>query len=172
VLQAAIASIGGDEATLAKSLIISLEDVAANWYSRLPPRCIYLWQQLKDNILLNFQGFQSELDTEKDFLSCAQRDKETLPEFDRRFLQLKAQAPEVSDEQVIKQAIKAQRAGPLHSHLVRERLKIVPELYDQFAKFSKSEVQHFRKLEQQRKVPKSGEAPKHHYDDNQRNYLM
>jgi hypothetical protein len=32
-----IASAGGDEATLAKSLIISLEDAAANWYSRLPP---------------------------------------------------------------------------------------------------------------------------------------
>jgi hypothetical protein len=39
--EAAIASAGGDEATHAKSLIISLEDEAANWYSRLPPRCIY-----------------------------------------------------------------------------------------------------------------------------------
>jgi hypothetical protein len=39
--EAAIASPRGDEATLAKSLIISLEDAAANWYSRLPPRCIY-----------------------------------------------------------------------------------------------------------------------------------
>jgi hypothetical protein len=35
--EAAIASTGGDEATLAKSLVISLEDEAANWYSRLPP---------------------------------------------------------------------------------------------------------------------------------------
>jgi hypothetical protein len=39
------------------------------------------------------------------------------------------------------------RANPLHSHLVRERPKIVLELYEQFAKFSKSEAQHFRKLE-------------------------
>jgi hypothetical protein len=37
----AIASTGGDEVTLAKSLIISLEVVVANWYSRLPPKCIY-----------------------------------------------------------------------------------------------------------------------------------
>jgi hypothetical protein len=37
----AIASVGGDEAILAKSLIISLEDADANWYSRLPPYCIY-----------------------------------------------------------------------------------------------------------------------------------
>jgi hypothetical protein len=67
---------------------------------------------LKDKFILNFQGFQAELDTEEDFLSCAQRDKETLPNFYRRFLQLKAQAPEVSDDQVIAQAIKALRVGP------------------------------------------------------------
>jgi hypothetical protein len=34
--KADIASSGGDDATLAKSLIISLEDVTTNWYSRLP----------------------------------------------------------------------------------------------------------------------------------------
>jgi hypothetical protein len=34
--EAAIALAGGDKANLAKSLIISLEDAAANWYSRLP----------------------------------------------------------------------------------------------------------------------------------------
>jgi hypothetical protein len=52
--EAAIASTGGDNATLAKSLIISLEDTIANWYSRLLPRCIYSWQQLKEKFLLNF----------------------------------------------------------------------------------------------------------------------
>jgi hypothetical protein len=71
-----------------------------------------------------------ELDTEEDFLSCAQREKESLPDFYQRFLQLKAQAPEVSDEQVIAHVIKAFRVGPLHSHLVRERPNTVSELYD------------------------------------------
>jgi hypothetical protein len=52
--ESAIASAGVDEATLAKSLIISLEDAVANWYSRLPPGCIYSWQQLKEKFLLNF----------------------------------------------------------------------------------------------------------------------
>jgi hypothetical protein len=33
--EATMASAGGDKATLAKSLIISLEDAATNWYSRL-----------------------------------------------------------------------------------------------------------------------------------------
>jgi hypothetical protein len=60
----------------------------------------------------------------------------------------------VSDDQVIAQAIKALRVGALHSHLVRELVKIVSELHEQFAKFSKSEVQHFHKLEQERKVAK------------------
>jgi hypothetical protein len=157
--EATIASAGGDEATLTKSLVISLEDAAANWYSRLLPRCIYYWQQLQEKFLLNFYGFQVELDLEEDFLSYTQHEKETLPNFYRRFLQLKAQALKVSDDQVIVQASKALRVGPLHSHLVREWPKIVPELYEQFTKFSKSEVQYFYKLEQQRKTSKPDEAP-------------
>jgi UDP-2,3-diacylglucosamine pyrophosphatase LpxH len=147
--------------------MISLEDTAANWYSRLMLGCIYSWQQLKEKFLLNFQGFQAELDTEKDFLSCAQREKETLPDFYKRFQQLKAQAPEVSDDQVIAQAIKALCAGPLHSHIVREWPKTMPELYEQFTKFSKYEVQHFHKLEQQRKISKPEEASRPRYNENQ-----
>jgi hypothetical protein len=81
-----------------------------------------------------------------------------------------AQASEVSDDQVIAQAIKALLAGPLHSHLVRDRPKIVPELYEKFAKFSKSEVQHFHKFEQQRKTQKQDEPPRPRYNDNQCNY--
>jgi hypothetical protein len=42
--EAAIAIAGGDEATLTKFLTISLEDATANWYSRLPLRCIYFLQ--------------------------------------------------------------------------------------------------------------------------------
>jgi hypothetical protein len=111
-----------------------------------------------------------KLSTEDDFLSCAQHEKETLPNFYRSFLQLKAQALKVFDDQVITQAIKALRAGPLHSHLVRERPKIIVVLYEEFAKFSKSEVLYFRKLEQQRKTPKHDEAPRPpRYNDNQRN---
>jgi hypothetical protein len=44
--------------------------------------------------------------------------------------------------------MKVLRMGPLHSHLVREQSKIVSELYEQFVKFSKFEVQPFHKLEQ------------------------
>jgi hypothetical protein len=68
--ETAIALVRGDEATLAKFLIISLEDATTNWYSRLPPGCIYSWPQLKEKFLLNFQGFQAELNSKEDFLSC------------------------------------------------------------------------------------------------------
>jgi hypothetical protein len=84
--------------------------------------------------------------------------KETLSDFFSSFLHLKAQAPEVSNEQVIIQSIKALHGSQLHSYLVRECPRMLEELYDNFRKFSRIEVLHFRKLDQQRKVPKESEA--------------
>jgi hypothetical protein len=114
----------------------------------LQPRSIQSWHHLKEKILVNFQGFQAELSIEEDFLSCAQYEKESLPDFYRKFLRLKAQASNVSDEQVLMQAIKALHVGQLHNHLTRERSRTFEELYDNFQKFSKLEVLHFQKLEQ------------------------
>jgi hypothetical protein len=68
---------------------------------------------------------------------------ETLPNSCLGFLRLKPQTPEMSNYPVIAQAIKVLHAGPLNSHLVREMSKTIQELYDSFAKFSKSEVLHF-----------------------------
>jgi hypothetical protein len=84
--------------------------------------------------------------------------KETLEDFFYRFLHLKAEALEVSDEQVINEATKALCVGQLHSYLVQERPKTLEELYDNFYKFNMSEVLHFCKLDQKRKVPKENEA--------------
>jgi hypothetical protein len=58
----------------------------------------------------------------------------------------------------------------MHNQLVREQTKIVPELYEQFTEFSKSEIQYFCKLEQQRKVSKPDEALRPRYNKNQRSY--
>jgi hypothetical protein len=78
---------------------------------------------------------------------------------------------EVSHDQVIAQAIKALCVGPLHNHLVREWPKIVVDLYEEFTKFSKSNVLDFRKLEEQRKAPKHDEASRSVcYNDNQHSY--
>jgi hypothetical protein len=99
--EAAIASYGGDNMTLVKSFIISLENAASNWYARLPPRSIASWAQLKEKFLVNFQGFQADLKMEEDFFSCQQYKKETPPNFFRRFFHLKVQASEALDEQAI-----------------------------------------------------------------------
>jgi uncharacterized protein (DUF488 family) len=79
--------------------------------------------QLKEKFHINFQGFQAKLSSEEDFLSCQQCERETLSDFIWRFLCLKVQALEVSDEQVITQAIKTVCAGQLHSYLVRQHPK-------------------------------------------------
>jgi hypothetical protein len=100
--EAAIASSGGDDMTLTKSFIISLKNTTANWYARLMPRSIASWAQIKEKFLVNFQGFQADLSTQEYFFSCQQYKRETLPDFFRGFLRLKAQALEVSDEQAIK----------------------------------------------------------------------
>jgi hypothetical protein len=99
--EAAIASYRGDNMTLVKSFIISLENAASNWYARLPPRSIASWAQLKEKFLVNFQGFQADLKTEEDFFSCQQYKRETPPNFFHRFFRLKVQASEVLDEQAI-----------------------------------------------------------------------
>jgi hypothetical protein len=99
--EVAIASCGSNETTLAKSFIISLEGAAAIWYARLQPKSIPYWHHLKEKFLVNFQVFKVEHSTAEDFLSCQQYEKESLSSFFWRFLRLKAQAPEVSDDQVI-----------------------------------------------------------------------
>jgi hypothetical protein len=91
-----IASSWGNSTTFAKSFIISHESAIANWYVRLQPRSITSWGQLKEKFLINFQGFQAEIRTVEDVLSYQQYKRETLSDFFRRFLHLKAQTPEVS----------------------------------------------------------------------------
>jgi hypothetical protein len=84
--EVAIASSGGDDTTLTKSFIISLENATTNLYARLPSRSIASWAQLKEKFMVNFQGFQVDINTEEDFFSCQQYERETLLDFFRRFV--------------------------------------------------------------------------------------
>jgi hypothetical protein len=60
--QVAVASAGGDDATMAKSFIIALEGPALTWFTRLPPLSIDSWRSLRDKFLLNFQGYRPDID--------------------------------------------------------------------------------------------------------------
>jgi hypothetical protein len=58
------------------------------------------------------------------------------------------------------QANKALRVGQRHNHLVREHPRTLKELYEEFWKFSRAKVLHFRKLGQQLRMQVQGHSSK------------
>jgi hypothetical protein len=149
--QVAITSSGGDDATMAKSFIITLEGPSLTWYTRLPPLSIDSWKGLRDKFLLNFQGYRPDTDALVELSLCKQQEKETLQEYYRKFLTLKSQLPLVDDHIAIHYAISGLRAGVLYSHCIRDPHKNLQELYQLFEKYARSEELHQRKVESQRK---------------------
>jgi hypothetical protein len=149
--QVAVASSGGDDATMAKSFIIALEGPALTWFTRLPLLSIDSWRSLRDKFLLNFQGYRPDTDALAELSLCKQLEKETLREYYRKFLTLKSQLPSVDDQIAIHYAISDLRAGVLYSHCIRDPPKNLQELYQLFEKYAKSEELHQRKVESQRK---------------------
>jgi hypothetical protein len=149
--QVAVASSGGDDATMAKSFIIALEGPALTWFTRLPPLSIDSWRSLRDKFLLNFQGYRPDTDALAELSLCKQLEKETLREYYRKFLTLKSQLPSVDDQIAIHYAISGLRAGVLYSHCIRDPPKNLQELYQLFEKYARSEELHQRKIESQRK---------------------
>jgi hypothetical protein len=150
--QVAVASFGGDDATMAKSFIIALEGPALTWYTRLPPLSIDSWKGLRDKFLLNFQGYRPDTDALAELSLCKRQEKETLREYYRKFLTLKSQLPLVDDHITIHYAISGLRAGVLYSHCIRDPPKNLQELYQLFEKYARSEELHQRKVESQRKT--------------------
>jgi hypothetical protein len=95
--QVAIASSEGDDATMAKSFIIALEEPALRWYTKLPPLSIDSWKTLRDKFLLNFQGYMPDTDALAELSLYRQHEKETLREYYKKFL-LKCNAPNFAVE--------------------------------------------------------------------------
>jgi hypothetical protein len=149
--QVAVASSGGDDATMAKSFIITLEGPALTWYTRLPPLSIDSWRSLRDKFLLNFQGYRPDTDALAELWLYKQLEKETLWEYYRKFLTLKSQLPSVDDQITIHYAISGLRASVLYSHCIRDPPKNLQELYQLFEKYARSKELHQRKVESQRK---------------------
>jgi hypothetical protein len=121
--EAATLSASGDDSVLVKSFIIAADEAATQWYSPLSTGVIHEWDDLKQRILSNFQGFQRSELTESDLFSCKQKDKEPLQNYFRRFVHLRAQAPNVLSAVAINAAIVGLRADQFRSHLMRERPK-------------------------------------------------
>jgi hypothetical protein len=149
--QVAVASSGGDDATMAKSFIIALEGPALTWYTRLPPLSIDSWRSLRDKFLLNFQGYRLDTDALAELSLCKQLERETLRKYYHKFLTLKSQLPSVDDQITIHYAISGLRAGVLYSHCIRDPPRNLQELYQLFEKYARSEELHQGKVESQRK---------------------
>jgi hypothetical protein len=107
--QVVVASSGEDDATMAKSFIITLKGPALTWYTRLPPLSIDSWKGFRDKFLLNFQGYRPDTDALAELSLCKQQEKETLREYYRKFLTLKSQLPSVDDQIAIHYAISGLR---------------------------------------------------------------
>ena len=52
--ETAVYSAGGDSTTLAKLLILVMEDIAYHWYNSIKPLVIRSWPQLKTELLDTF----------------------------------------------------------------------------------------------------------------------
>jgi hypothetical protein len=149
--QVAVASSGGDDATMAKSFILALEGIALTWYTRLPLLSIDSWKTLRDKFLLNLQGYRPNKDALTELSLCRQQEKETIQEYYKKFLLLKSQLPSVDGHIAIHCAISSLRVGVLYSHCIRDPPKNLQELYRLFKKYARSEELHQRKVESQRK---------------------
>jgi hypothetical protein len=156
--EAAILSPGGDESVLVKSFIIAANEAALQWYSLLSPGVIHGWDDLKQRILSNLQGFQRPELTESNLFSCKQKDKEPLQNYFRRFIHLRAQAPNVLDAVAINVVIVGLRAGQFRSHLMRERPRTIQRLYGEFEKYCRSDNDFKMCMEEQSQQNKSAKA--------------
>ena len=104
--------------------------LAQQWYSSLKEKSIHSWDQLKANLLVDFQGFQPAGLTDIDLFNCKQQIKEPMSQYFKRFIQIKAQIPNIPDEVVIIAVIKGLRVGRCASHLARKKPSTVIELYE------------------------------------------
>jgi hypothetical protein len=58
--EATISSYGGNTAVMAKSFVMTVQNVAQTWYSSLWLGTITSWHKLKDMLVTSFQVFQTK----------------------------------------------------------------------------------------------------------------
>jgi hypothetical protein len=85
----------------------------------------------------------------QDLFQCKQSQGEPLKDYFQRYVQLKAQAPNVLDNVAIEAAIKGLRIEPFAAHLAREKLATIQQLYSEFEKYCKSDDDCHKRLEEQ-----------------------
>lgn len=88
-LEAAIQSVGRDEAIMAKSFVMVVTGIARTWYTTLKARKIFSWEQLREAMLENFQGNLNDPVTSRHLFAVKQGRMETLRSFVKHFINVK-----------------------------------------------------------------------------------
>jgi hypothetical protein len=137
--EATISSYRGNAAVMAKSFVMAVKNVAQTWYSSLRSGTITSWQKLKDMLVTSFQGFQTKLVTAQALFQCTQDHEEYLQAYVRRFLRLRAQAPTVPNEIVIKAMIKGLRPGPTAQYFARKPPQTLEKLLQKMDEYIRAD---------------------------------
>jgi hypothetical protein len=77
----------GDDVALAKSFIIACEGPVLIWYSLLQPHSVFSWVDLKTKFMQAFKMFHDTTAESSDLYNCKQKDRESLRNLVRRFMQ-------------------------------------------------------------------------------------
>jgi hypothetical protein len=99
--ESTVNSAGGDDVALAKSFIIACEGPVLNWYSLLQPHSVYSWGDLKTKFIQAFQIFHETTAQSSDLYNCKQKDRDSLGNFVRRFMQQRSQIPKADNKTTI-----------------------------------------------------------------------
>jgi hypothetical protein len=118
--ESVVNSVGEDDVALAKSFIIACKGPVLNWYSLLQPHSVCSWVDLKTKFMQAFQMFHDTTAESSDLYNCKHKDRETLQNFVKRFMQQRSQIPEADDKTTIKALIKGLTPGPTASHLTEK----------------------------------------------------
>jgi hypothetical protein len=122
--------------------------VAQTWCSSLRPRTITSWQKLKDMLVTSFQGFQTKPVTAQALFQCTQDHEEYLQAYVRRFLRLRAQAPTMPNEIVIKAMIKGLRPGPIAQYFARKPPQTLEKLLEKMDEYIRADNDFWQRREE------------------------
>jgi hypothetical protein len=145
--EAAVSAAGGDDYTMAKSFVIIARDVAQTWYANLQPGTIDSWAILREKLCNHFKGVSLATSNPIELFNCTQQEREPLKEFWRRFVQLRAKTPDITDDSVIIAATNGVRPGPCASRLARKPPRDTAELHEVMDKYIRSDTVHHSKIE-------------------------
>jgi hypothetical protein len=90
-------------------------------------------------LVTSFQGFQMKPVTAQALFQCTQDQEEYLQVYVRRFLRLRAQAPTVPNEIVIKAMIKGLRPGPSAQYFARKPPQTLEKLLQKMDEYIRAD---------------------------------